>query len=152
MKFHTRLVGINTQATLTIHQVMLNVNELRYAVDVATLDSLAHAWTTWLQGQGYAIAAPSEPSSSSRPSVDPSDWFLQGVPCEMRSPDAVNPQTGRLQLRVSLEFVPDAADRSPHQLLEPPTVAANTVVSSDAPLPMPAAQAPAKQITQAIVS
>ncbi len=113
MNFNTALGGLDDQAILVFNNTTHSVKELRYAIDVATLSDLPQELVESLRSQGIQIELGTTDVNGHWQSLQETTWFQTGVDCKVQQPDTSVMQSGKLQLKISLEFCPDEVKQRP---------------------------------------
>lgn len=113
MNFNTALGGLNDQAILVFNNTTHSVKELRYAIDVAMLSDLPQELVDSLRSQGIQIELGTTDSNGHWQPLKETTWFQAGVDCKVQQPDTSVMQSGKLKLKISLEFCPDEVKQRP---------------------------------------
>ncbi len=113
MNFNTALGGLDDQAILVFNNTTHSVKELRYAIDVAMLSDLPQELVESLKSQGIQMElGTTDPHGHWQP-LQETSLFQTGVDCKVQQPDTSAMQSGKLKLKISLEFCPNEVKPRP---------------------------------------
>jgi hypothetical protein len=115
MNFNTALGGLDDQAILVFNNTTHSVQELRYEIDVAMLSDLPQELVESLKSQGIQIELGTTDLSGQWQPLKEVSLFQKGVDCQVQQPNAATMQSGKLKLKISLEFCPDEVKRRPER-------------------------------------
>lgn len=113
MNFNTALGGLDDQAILVFNNTTHSVKELRYAIDVAMLSDLPQELVESLKSQGIQIELGTIDPNGRWQSLKETSWFQTGVDCKVQQPNTPVTQSGKLKLKISLEFCPNEVKQRP---------------------------------------
>ena len=130
MKFNHELQGLDNGDRLLLEGVETTVQELRYGLDQVFLNEISVVLLQSLKTYGVSLTADYA-----------GDWLRQGLESSRFNFETQTEQTGRLRLKIGLEFCPDrlAETHEPGELLnaEPSELAIEAVPYSSTSLPIP---------------
>jgi hypothetical protein len=112
MRFKTELKKLDDRDVLSFKTSNLKAIELRYALDQAFLGNIPDVLMELLQQQDIAIEVGYYDKNGEWVQQNNQVWFQDGVECKVRKSGTAHWHTGKIKLRVSLEFCPDEAEIS----------------------------------------
>jgi hypothetical protein len=142
MNFNTALGGLDDQAILVFNNTTHSVQELRYAIDVAMLSDLPQELIESLKSQGIQIELGTTDQNGQWQPLKEASLFQKGIDCKVQQPNAATMQSGRLKLKISLEFCLDEVKQRPERLLTSTVTAAKVASVSNKVCGKQAAEVP----------
>lgn len=142
MNFNTVLGGLDDQAILVFSNTTHSVKELRYAIDVAMLSDLPQELVESLKSQGIQIELGTIGPNGHWQPLKETAWFQTGVDCKVQQPDTAVMQSGKLKLKISLEFCPNEVKQRPEMQFASPVSSLKSAPASNKVCGKQAAEVP----------